>query len=1222
MSLYDVADVLAKIGGLLISPENASRIGRLEIAAHAAAAVGQVAKGRRIPAGALRSLLNNSVISEEWFVMQEDPLGGWLTESVTYAGGPNIVFPGIVSNATFILRHVLKVITLHRRPFASPHFAHRCAQLAFAGLRLSNAIATRAGMARGVLPIERPRDPSILVPPDERLNALAAAVKFSESDLRELLGPHVDPDVLSPLVIDAGSASLQQCTPHSGPLQVRPIVRCGDWLVVVAPTLLTAALRHAIVCLAEEEGLQREFAHRLNAAFWLTLKQSLLHMGLAESAGPWPGERPDLLMADGLFGFDTDKALYACLLTDDLAGYDRSTVFGEKATTNTWYSIRALFERVHADLGKLPRPPAELVCLLIMAGVGRAWFVGAGEKGEELPYELLTLGLAELETISLLEGHDELFLWRFARDSRRAREKFEVFSFGTLNEYGMYRQLEYSYYLSDDAAGGHLTLDVSWEGDLQREVLETIDPHGVFSWDRRHIAEVVTAHGTREAPVYMQRAAPDERVALVVEGYAVPIWVIGESPLDEKQRPDYSTIAMLADAITYWLWQFTPSLHNWFNSAFGDASDVVVIHLKAGETLELHSDDLPAQAQARAYEISASSSERALFVVFFAAINVLLDGPTNAGEKVLMQSLLRALRDMAPAPARAALADSDIADVVDRCSQPATKKKMLVMRADAEPMIDRRGVPSGRKVSSSDESILLDDLGEYLRAQKGMSEGTVPDSDRVPLLNTVVGFYFERLKARLSALRPDGLLEWLVRQHEAILRETAFWKLVLPTRLACYETETSLVEKWTKERGELAKAALAARFVIEVVTATPPSGVGPVSYSAYDEVVAVAGEIITRGFDSDVIHYGLEDAQLSILRSGRLGRAFDEYDKAHRAFMAAFSTADVSGAQGRFHRHGERDDVNSETDLSEVEAAAREEFGHPLTDIGKHWKTASALAAEASPGVMRMPKADFAVLLAERLSWSPERTTDIVDRFSLVPRPDFLSPPTPYRREDVYPWRYTREYSYVRRPFLTVVEGGREDIIIGPRHVHQAWRYLAHLCMDGRLQPASKRMQRLVGELNKRRGEAFNDSVADRIAVNARLIVRRRVKKVKAAGGTLRLPGNSDIDVLVVDRGRRTVWLIECKDLALARTPREMAQELAAVFKGSERSRSTVEKHIERAEWARKHLRELLASEGLGWSDKWRVQPTIVLEHRPPSAYLFKPPVPVLALDELLTRLG
>lgn len=1222
MSQYDITDVLAKIGGLLIFPENASRIGRLEIAAHAAAAVTPVPTTRRVPASALRSLLNNSVISEEWFVMQEDPLGGWLTESVTYAGGPNIVFPGIVSNATFILRHVLKAITLHKRPFSSPDFAPRCGRLAFAALRLSNAIAARAGMARGVLPIERRRDKSILIPPDPQLDALSAAVTFSESELREVCGSHVDPDALSPLVINAGSVALSKCTPDSGPIQARPIVRCGDTFVVVAPTLLTAALRHAIVCQAQEAGLLNELAERLNGAFWLTLKQSLTHMGLSASEGAWPGERPDLLLADGLFGFDTDKALYACLLTDDLVGYDQSTVFGEKAPVDVWHSIRTLFEHVQADLRKLPQPPAELVCLLLTAGIGRAWVVGASEKGEDLPYELLTLGLAELETISLLEGHDELFLWRFARDSRRARDKFDVFSFATLNEYGFYRQREYSFYFSDDATGGHLALDVSWEGDLHREVMETVDPHGVPSWDRRHIAEVVTAHGTRDVPVYMQRKAPDDRVALVVEGYSVPIWVIGVSPLDEGQRSDYATIAMLADAIAYWLWQFTPSMCDWFNRAFGDAPDVVVICLKAGESLELHSDELPAQAHARAFELAPRGADLELSVVFRAAVNALIDGPTNTGEKVLMQSLLAALRDMAPAPARAAMPDSEMAEIIDRHCQPATKKKMLVMRADAEPMIDRRGVPPGRKVSPSDENVLLDDLGEYLRIEKGMSEGRVPDHDRVPLLNTVVDFYFDRLNEMLSALRADGLLEWLVRQHEAILRESAFWKLVLPSRLACYETESSLAERWTKEHSGFAKAALGARFVIEVVIATPPSGARPISYSTYDEVVAVAGEIITRGFDSDVIHYELEDAKLSILKSGRLGRAFDEYDKSRRAFMAAFSAADVTAAQARFDQYWERDDGNTETDLSEVEAAAREEFGHPLTDIGKHWKTVSALAAEKSPGVMRMPKAELAALLATRLSWSVDRTTDIIDRFSLTPRTSFLDPPVPYRRQDVYPWRFTRQYSYIRRPFLVIAHGGCEDIIVGPRHLHQAWRYLVHLCMDGRLQPTSKRMQRFIGELNKRRGEAFNDSVADRIVKTSKLRVRRRVKKVKSAGRTIRLPGNSDIDVLVLQRARRTIWLIECKDLALARTPREMAQELAAVFKGRGHSRSTVEKHIERAEWTRKHLRDLLASEGLGWSDKWKVRPIIVLEHRPASAYLFKPPVPVLALDELLARLG
>ena len=94
--------------------------------------------------------------------------------------------------------------------------------------------------------------------------------------------------------------------------------------------------------------------------------------------------------------------------------------------------------------------------------------------------------------------------------------------------------------------------------------------------------------------------------------------------------------------------------------------------------------------------------------------------------------------------------------------------------------------------------------------------------------------------------------------------------------------------------------------------------------------------------------------------------------------------------------------------------------------------------------------------------------------------------------------------------------------------------------------------------------------------------------------------------------------VIECKDLALARTPREMAQELDNLFRGSRTKRPTIEKHQRRADWVRAHSRELAQWLGIERSSNWNVETLIVLDHRPASAHLAASPIPVLALDGLL----
>lgn len=99
-------------------------------------------------------------------------------------------------------------------------------------------------------------------------------------------------------------------------------------------------------------------------------------------------------------------------------------------------------------------------------------------------------------------------------------------------------------------------------------------------------------------------------------------------------------------------------------------------------------------------------------------------------------------------------------------------------------------------------------------------------------------------------------------------------------------------------------------------------------------------------------------------------------------------------------------------------------------------------------------------------------------------------------------------------------------------------------------------MIRFSSDLNRERGKRFNKTVAETFAQSKNLIVRTGVKKF----GSLRLSDDDgdlgDIDVLIVDRKRKLVSLVECKDLAQARTPFEMASEITNLFLGSSGKKS------------------------------------------------------------------
>jgi len=109
-----------------------------------------------------------------------------------------------------------------------------------------------------------------------------------------------------------------------------------------------------------------------------------------------------------------------------------------------------------------------------------------------------------------------------------------------------------------------------------------------------------------------------------------------------------------------------------------------------------------------------------------------------------------------------------------------------------------------------------------------------------------------------------------------------------------------------------------------------------------------------------------------------------------------------------------------------------------------------------------------------------------------------------------------------------------------------------------------------------------------------------------------------DIDVLIFDTKKKRIIAIECKDLAIARTPYEISSEIINLFRGDEANRSIVERHRRRVQWLREHLDATLAWVGLTRTGKWKVEGLIVVDEPLFTPYMQQSPIKVLTLDELM----
>jgi hypothetical protein len=1209
----DVSKLIPLIAALQLVPENSQYLVRLECSSELLGAYGWREGGRIVPPDELLEWLEESP-----FAVGDDPLNNLFTDEIVFFGGSYRVFPGSVEEAAYVFRQVTRAVFLGERWPEGRAFQRRIATLAGAVLRLSDTIARRARLKRG-LPPEAGSAPSL--PDEDRLATLVDAVQFSMRELDELLEEFGGCAVLDPLSQVPGREEIPDQDWGTGTFYARPLLRIADGILVAVPHELVGALNHAVLSTAVTEGLAEELGRRYQRAVHAAVDDRLEFMDVAEVSIGLPTPPTDARYVEGVYAFDSDKLLHLLVLTDDLAAYNPDVLSGVWTEGNLGDTIEPRLSEVEEYLYSLEYAPDAVLHLVVLQGVGRRYFVGFRARLPHLPGLLLVMTAADLDVIALLEHADQLALWRYARAHNRVRDYADIFAWSQLDEFNFYRARDHSYYTSDEGRPDFISIMPDGAAALKAELAKRFDFHGAETPDRGSFIEVALAHADRAIPIYVPFPRSFMRPMMLVEGWPGPLWVVAPStpPADARYRGIYM---QFLDFVSYWLWELTASL----------SPQIKRVH-PAGETLEItvvlvENPHWFMRGDPEETEGATVSwlSDNELEIRFSASITTTLSHGDNTGDRELVRRLIMAF---AGGPDRATDSlDSDaVAAVVDAVAPLGLKKKATVYDPRLDPRLNESGLPSVRKIFAAEEALLLDDVGAFLFARTPV--GALEGEEAHRVLNEVVAYHFARLEREVATLNPDGLLEWLVAENEALVAHVAHRDLAVPTELNCFAESLDMVERLRKEIPELGRASIASRFLIEYVVARPPDGLRPMSRALYDELLVLSAEIFENGLFSDMLQRSLTDISVSILPSRRLGFSRGGHFEVGRdEWLAVHARGEIKRRSRRFARLSEREGGEAEPppELEELSAAIEEEFGlglidivyfhHELINIG--WET------DGEPKQMALP--ELRARLARSLDWEDEKVARAIELHELRPRTEFLTPGASFRRTDVYPWRFNRELSYVRRPILIRVgTNGQEEAVWGVRHVYSASRNFFELCTGGRLRARTQRLSRLLNRWRAEDALEFNNRVADLFRGRETAIVKVRVTRF----GRLRIERErghqiSDIDVFVADREHREILAIETKALVVGRTAAELENERARTFEGSEGQRSDVDKLLDVVAWLEQHLARVLATLGLDTSTKgWSVRPLLVVEAELLTPFITHVAVPVVAfhdLEEMLQR--
>jgi hypothetical protein len=294
-----------------------------------------------------------------------------------------------------------------------------------------------------------------------------------------------------------------------------------------------------------------------------------------------------------------------------------------------------------------------------------------------------------------------------------------------------------------------------------------------------------------------------------------------------------------------------------------------------------------------------------------------------------------------------------------------------------------------------------------------------------------------------------------------------------------------------------------------------------------------------------------------------------------------------------------------------------DEYGISLAELSTLVSKLEDFSEDFSDGsqLIKFKKNELITKISVLTEWSEQNIERLLDFLSLKPRQNFLEVPPGLSKTDVYPWRMSRELSYARRPIMELKTDDQIYFCWGKRHLYDAFTYIVYGSFGGWLKPyyTSESMQKWLGKKHNEDGKEFTNKVKQ-ISENINgSIIRSEVKKF----GAIRLghPGNDlgDIDVLIVLPRIKSIILIECKNLLVARTPIEMKRELESLFIDTNKSLSTISKVVKRQKWVHDNLKIVLSSLNIDQRGKWEVNSLIVTSDELVSPYFFESSLEVIS---------
>jgi len=1212
---FDPLTSAALVAGLLTEPSLQANTIRIELLVHLLLAF---AAGHRKPGRREIDHWINSDLATSVFTLMEDPPEDVFVSNVGTPNGNFRIFEGVWESSDFYLQRILNVLETLPRNDVSRQLRREV----FALLKLSDDTAERRGIGRFSCGggNEKQKSP---IPSSEQLRALSSAITFSATDLERL---DIVPADLEPFIfpLDDRRRLIEQKLGDSD-LEGRPVAYDGAKWLVLLPTAISIAVRQHVLTWIKNHGYEENF----NRVFVTEYRNFLSHIDIVGSRIPrklplLPAKIANKALLETSTEIDPGCYLQLIAVIDTLGsflqyGFSSPDVDVSRLSEEIESRVRNASTHFRQQEGF-----RQGLTLVVWCGYGRPDAFRILQ--ESIDWWIETISAPDIDTLSSLSHSSRLCVWKLVDHHRylSANKVFIANANGLLNLYGWWRRTRYMMldHQMEFGAGRQLNLLIPTDclAGIRLEVRQNLDshveplPNGVMlrvirkTWDKYFPED-------RPQPSYgcIEAIAAGKLLGSYVGKNL--IWWVAADPDTTKLPRDL--VFRIWDAVSYWLERAVPILEPELALADG----ALLIDLDFSDAQETQVDVASEDVLKTWLSVSVSSQTRTVHIKFQDPFLGAFGHPKNIGERAILRALTDGVLALGGRTADEISLDRYLGAIIPN---EDARHLHFFKAAHFRDYIRDYDRPKSLFIDEADDARCKLGLGWLVRNPVIGNILTGRD-ESVEFLNKVVAAIWERIRPKFHGLDRLALIEQSLRHIEGIEADRLQWERTVRAVVALEDDKVAAKNRVVCEIARFNAAALALRLVIEMAVSECPLMEGRVAGAL--DLQSFMSDVFLMfhlGGCSDAIKKGAMEPDIRIAANGDILTNGTFLDEIMEPFGLQFAMTHVEHETSNYDKHFEWvKAVPSVQDTfpEQFWEAVKGEFGLSIDEIRGFRDTLEQWALEQRKCVFVASREDIISYCAASKLTSAEVANVALNQFELWPRGTWDATPKGFKRKDWYAWRFGRRLSLIWRPLLRVEDGGNPRYVISPALIGTNLMHVLRLYYEGLVptdQCRTSAMKRWVGEELNRRGHAFASKVFDAV----RSLGYEALLEIKIDGllNEKLTRDFGDVDVLAWRPTDRQVLAIECKDLRLAKTPNEIAEQLN-YFTGQilpNGERDDLLKHIDRCNLLKERSRGLAEKLGTRGEDI-EIQTLVCFSHPVPMQYVRTrlPEVSFLTLQDL-----